>query len=282
MAVEFVVVPQWQGSGSSRAMRLAEGAQAIRGDLPAASTRLVEVPLEAGDAQGSAVHRMSSIALVRDRLSEALAGVAGCAITIGGDCGVELGAIGHVLSRREDVAVVWFDAHPDLNTPESSRSGAFHGMVLRALLGECEPGLVPPMPLAAERLVLVGARAFDPPEDAFIAERGIPVLDGDPAALVAAVERTGAASVYLHIDLDVLDPSEFAGLDYAEPFGLGSAALVEHIEALVRRFELAGAGITEFSPASPEAALEDLPTILRIIGALTRRSSSPRRLEEAS
>lgn len=270
MAVEFVVVPEWQASGSSRAMRLADGAQAIRGDLPAASTKLVEVPLEAGDAQGSAVHRMSSIALVRDRLGEALTGVSGPAITIGGDCGVELGAIGHVLARRTDVAVVWFDAHPDLNTPESSPSGAFHGMVLRALLGDCDAGLVPPVPLTAQRLVLVGARSFDPPEEAFLAERGIPVLDGDPTALVAAVERTGATSVYLHVDLDVLDPSEFAGLDYAEPFGLTSAALVAHIDALLQRFELAGAGITEFSPASPEAAVEDLPTILRIVAALTR------------
>lgn len=270
MAVEFIVVPEWQASGSSRAMRLADGAQAIRGDLPAASTRLVEVPLEAGDAQGSAVHRMSSIALVRDRLGEALAGVAGPAITIGGDCGVELGAIGHVLARREDVAVVWFDAHPDLNTPESSPSGAFHGMVLRALLGECDAGLVPPVALAAERLVLVGARSFDPPEEAFIAERGIPVLDGDPEALVAAVERTGAAAVYVHIDLDVLDPGEFAGIDYAEPFGLAAATLIAQVGALRERFEFAGAGITEFSPASPEAAVEDLPTILRIVGALTR------------
>jgi arginase len=270
MTVEFVVVPEWQASGSSRAMRLADGAHAIRGDLPAASTRLVEVPLEAGDSQGSAVHRLSSIALVRDRLLEALAGIPGSAITIGGDCGVELGAIGHVLARRADVAVIWFDAHPDLNTPASSPSGDFNGMVLRALLGDGDAALVPPVVLAAERLVLVGARAFDAAEEAFIAERGIPVVDVGQAELVAAVERTGASSVYLHVDLDVLDPAEFAGLDSPEPFGLAATALLEHIAALRARFELAGAGITEFSPASPEAAVEDLPTILRIVGALTR------------
>jgi arginase len=271
MAAAFVVVPQWQASGSSRAMRLVDGAEAIRGDLPSASTSTVDVPLEAGDAQGSGVHRMSSLALVRDRLAQTLSGLDGPVITIGGDCGVELGAIGHVTASRSDVAVVWFDAHPDLNTAESSPSGNFNGMVLRAVLGDGVESLRPPVPLSAQRLVLVGTRAFDAPEEEFIAERGIPVLDGgDPAALVAAVAATGATSVYLHVDLDVLDPGEFSGLDYPEPFGLTAVALVDLVRALLDRFELAGAGITEFSPASPDSAVEDLPTILRIVGALTR------------
>jgi arginase len=119
-----------------------------------------------------------------------------------------------------------------------------------------------------ERLVFVGTRSFDPPEEEYIAAHGIPVLDGDPAALVAAVEATGAASVYIHVDLDVLDPGEFSGLDYPEPFGLTATAVVAAIRALRDRFELAGAGITEFSPASPADAIDDLPSILRIVGAL--------------
>ena len=89
MVATFVIVPQWQGSGSSRAMRLVDGAEAIRGDLPASSTRIVEVPLEAGDEQGSGVHRLSSVAMVRDSLVLELATVDGPAITIGGDCGVD-------------------------------------------------------------------------------------------------------------------------------------------------------------------------------------------------
>lgn len=270
MPITFVVVPEWQASGSTRAMRLVDGAEAIRGDLPSASTRVVEVPLEAGDAQGSGVHRMSSIALVGQRLAETLAGVAGPAITIGGDCGVELGAIGHVTASRGDVAVVWFDAHPDLNTPESSPSGNFNGMVLRAVLGDGAQDLLPDVPLEPSRLVLVGARSFDPGEEEYVATHGVPVLGADAAELVAAVEATGAASVYVHVDLDVLDPGEFSGLDYPEPFGLTAAELVDLIRALRERFELAGAGITEFSPASPESAADDLPTILRIVGALTR------------
>jgi arginase len=274
MVASFVVVPQWQGSGSARAMRLVDGTDAIRGDLPSALTRAVMVPLEAGDAQGSGIHRMSSIAVVRDRLSEALADITGPAITIGGDCGVELGALGHVLAAPggDNVAVVWFDAHPDLNTPESSPSGAFGGMVLRTLLGDGPAALVPPTPLRADRLVLVGARAFDPAEDEFLAGTKIRRIEASKASaksLVAAVKQTGASSVYLHIDLDVLDPGEFTGLSYPEPFGLGADTLIDSIKALVAASPLAGAGITEFAPASVNEAVDDMPTILRIVGALT-------------
>ena len=207
--------------------------------------------------------------MVRDSLVLELATVDGPAITIGGDCGVELGAISHAL--EPDVAVVWFDAHPDLNTPESSPSKAFTGMVLRTLLGDGPAALIPATPLDAARLVIAGARAFDAAEDAVIAERGIRVIGVDEVSaqsLVAAVEATGAERVYLHIDLDVLDPSDMAGLGYPEPFGVRATVLVETIKALLARFPLAGAGITEFAPASPDDAVEDLPTILRLIGAL--------------
>lgn len=269
MAATFVVVPQWQGSGSSRAMRLVDGAEAIRGDLPSGSTRIVDVPLEAGDSEGSGVHRLSSVVMVRDNLAKELATVAGPAITIGGDCGVEVGAIARVLDH--DVAVLWIDAHPDLSTPETSRSHAFHAMVLRTLLGDGPAALVPPTPLPVSRLVLAGTRSVDPDEQEFLESSGARVIAVDefgPDSLIAAVEATGASSVYVHIDLDALDPGEFAGIGYPEPFGLMPGDLVQALKALLARFPLAGAGITEFAPASPAEAVDDLPTILRLIGAL--------------
>jgi len=256
-------------------MRLVDGAEAIRGDLPSATTRTIDVPLEAGDEQGTSVHRFSSIALVRDRLAEALSSIEGTVITIGGDCGVELASIERVLDTRNDVAVVWLDAHPDLNTPESSPSGAFTGMVLRTLLGDGPDRLVPASALNPQRVVLAGSRSFDQCEDEYIAANAVTtigVTDFSAASLIAAVEATGATSVYVHIDVDVLDPSEFVGVGSAEPFGLSAADLVEAVKALLARFPLAGAGITEFAPATPSDAVEDLPTILRLVGALAAGS----------
>lgn len=250
-------------------MRLVDGAEAIRGDLPSSSTLVVEIPLEAGDEQDTRVHRLSSIALVRDRFESVLSGSSGPIITIGGDCGVELAAIGHVLDH--DVAVVWLDAHPDLNTPQSSTSHAFTGMVLRTLVGDGPSVLVPSTPLDTSRIVLAGARSFDAAETEFVSANSIRSIAADGVSgesLIEAVEATGAASVYVHIDLDVLDPSDIVGLGSPEPFGVRASALVDALKQLLERFPLAGAGITEFAPASPNEAVEDMPTILRIVGAL--------------
>ena len=267
MPVTFVVVPQWQGSPSSRAMRQAEGAAAIREDLPSARTREVSVPLEAGDDQGSGIARFSSLQLVRERLTDVLDEVEGPAITVGGDCAVSAAAVAHAAASG-DIALVWFDAHPDLNSPATSPSGAFAGMVLHSIV---DGGVVP-----AERVFLAGARSWDEGEEVFAAEAGIRAFTVDdlaePAALVDAVAASGAASVYLHVDLDVLDPAEFSGLLDPEPFGLAPVALVAAIKALTERLPLAGATIAAYAPGSEQGRIDDAPTLLRIVGALAASS----------
>lgn len=267
----FVIAPQWQGSSSSRAMQLIDGAEAIAGDLPRAATTTLEAPPEAGDAQGTRVLRASALVRMRERIHDAVAAVHGeHAVTIGGDCGVALGAVSAVAG--DDLAVLWIDAHADLNTPESSPSGAFHGMVLRAIIGDgidplrLSPGIPP------SRIVLAGTRAVDAEEQRFIDEHGIRVLPAaglsDPESLADAVVATGAARVHVHVDLDVLDPAEIAGVALPEPFGARAADVAAAIRRLRARVPLAGATITEFSPSTPAAAVDDLGTILRLVGAL--------------
>lgn len=316
--MRYLVVPEWQGSPSARAMQLIDGAEAIRGDLPASRTEVVQVPLEAGSAMDTGIHRASSIQMVREAVVATLerydrvaregdeAGVdaesgeraqnaesgpdtgsatsaaanAGSAakaepvLVVGGDCGIALGAIDHASrAHGSDLAVVWFDAHGDLNTPESSTSGAFGGMVLRAVMGDGAWPLTAEHPVGDERVVLAGARSFDDAEAAFIEGSGMTALTVERTTaddLVAAVEASGARFVYVHVDLDVLDPARIAGITGPEPFGVEPATLVEAIVALKERFTLAGASLTGFAPASAEAADDDLGTILRIIGAIAR------------
>jgi arginase len=91
----------------------------------------------------------------------------------------------------------------------------------------------------------------------------------DPAALVDAVAASGADAVYIHVDLDVLDPEDIGGVDFPEPFGVRVPALTAAIRALRERLPLVGAGITEFAPPSVDDARADLSTILRVLSALT-------------
>lgn len=266
MTLRFVLVPQWQGSPSPRAMRLVDGVAALQTDLPSAATSTVAVPLESGDEQGTGVARYTSVQLVRERTSVALQDVDGPVVVVGGDCGVSAAGIAVAANRHPDLAVVWFDAHPDLNSAETSPSGAFAGMVLRSAIDNGDIG--------ADRVLIAGARSWDPGEQAFAAESGVHVLSvdelGDPDALVATVAATGAGAVYVHVDLDVLDPADLGGLLDPEPFGLSTPALIAAIRGLRARFPLAGATLAAYAPTAldTEQAADDAATILRIIAAL--------------
>ena len=292
MTSTFLVVPQWQGSGSSRAMRLVDGAEAIRADLPSAATRLIEVPLEAGDSEGTGILRYSSIRLVRERLERELAELDSTPIIIGGDCGVEYAGIEHA-ARAGRTIVLWADAHADLNTAETSPSKAFHGMVLRSLI---DAGVV-----AAADVLLLGVRDLDDAEAQFIDEAGMPRVQPDEvgdriAERLEAAHADGATPValYVHIDLDVLDPSVFDGVGFPAPFGLTLEQLTGAVAAARAQLPLTGAGLTEFAPAPARdtvpgdsagatdldggddlddvrsAAGDALTVILRILAALSR------------
>lgn len=276
-----MVVPQWQGSGSTRAMRLIDGAELIRGDLPASVTDMIPVPLGAGESLDSGVARFSSLVAVRERQRILLQSMAAddVVVTIGGDCGVELAAVEHALSRGKDsgqkVALVWFDAHPDLNGPSSDGNGAFCGMVLRSILGEGAENLTasPDGAISPQRIVLAGTRSIEPAESQYIDEHEITMLRigdlSEPTALVDAVAATGATRVYVHLDLDVLDPGTVLGIGDPQPFGIDVPTLVQALRAVVGRFPLAGAGIAMYSPGSPDDGDNDMPFILRILSAMT-------------
>jgi arginase family enzyme/very-short-patch-repair endonuclease len=228
---------QWQGSGSPTARRLAAGAAELAVLIP--GDRRVRVPIADDLAANRAAVRAAAL---DDRT-----------VTVGGDCGVELAPIEAALEAYgEGLAVVWFDAHGDLNTPESSPSGAFHGMVLRTLLGEGPPELAPRVTLRPSQVVLAGVRALDPAEKEFVAEHDIEVVaPAEFGSLPSIVAATGARAVYLHIDLDVLDPAVFAAVGCPEPGGASLAALVDAVRALAARFPVAGVGVTEYEPGEP-------------------------------
>lgn len=269
----YLVVPQWQGSPSSRAMQLIDGAQAIAGDLPRTATTVLDVPMEAGESLGSGIHRLSALHRIHGMIAAALDGHDDPVLTVGGDCGVALAPIAHAARRHPNLAVAWIDAHPDLNSPESSPSGAFAGMVLRAVLGDGDPGLsLPRGTIAPERVVVGAARSYDDAELAAAADLGIASLTVDelrnPNALAAAVVASGADGVYIHVDIDALDPAEIAGNAHPEPFGVTVAELTAAIAAVRERVPLAGASLTGYSPASTASAHDDLGAILRVIGSL--------------
>jgi arginase len=148
-------------------------------------------------------------------------------LVLGGCCCTHIGAVQGLASRHERIAVVWFDAHGDLNTPESSPSGNAWGMPLRMLI---DGGAVAPRDVA-----LVGARTLDPPEAEFIAASGI---HDTPAGALA-----DADCVYVAFDLDVLDPADAAPF-MPETGGPRLAAAEAVLGEIAAGARVVGAGFT--------------------------------------
>ncbi|MGI5430800.1 arginase family protein [Streptomyces sp. CA-179760] len=245
-------VAQWQGSGATTAGRLRNGAARLAELIPEVRRRTVATDSGSGNSRGG-VRNADVLERHLRAMREALAEVppGETTVTIGGDCGVDLAPIETALSVYGDrLTLVWFDAHADLNTPQSSPSGAFHGMVLRALLGDGPEGLRPVRSLSADRVVLAGARSLDPGERDFVERRGMRHIGVEhltqPGPLLALVRATGAEAIYVHIDLDVLDPQIFPAVGTPEPGGLGVEDLLAAVRALTNEFTLAGIALTEY------------------------------------
>jgi len=151
-------------------------------------------------------------------------------VVLGGCCCSHIGPVEVLTARHGRIAVLWFDAHGDLNTPETSPSGNKWGMPLRMLL---DSGAVGPTDVA-----LIGARNLDPPEKDFIATIGLGL---GAQAVEGALEDT--SGMYVALDFDALAEDEAASW-MPEPGGLA----VEEVEALLRsareRKPVLGAGFS--------------------------------------
>jgi len=146
-------------------------------------------------------------------------------LVLGGDHSIAIGVIAGVAKKKKNLGVLWFDAHADLNTPETSPSGNIHGMPLAVSLGYGAPELVNIMDyypkVKPENVVIIGARALDKGERSFIKEKGIKVFtmhEIDRMGMANVMEeaisylRKCTDGVHLSLDLDGLDPNDSPGV----------------------------------------------------------------------
>jgi arginase len=171
-------------------------------------------------------------------------------LVLGGCCCAHIGAVEGLAARTSRLGLVWFDAHGDLNTPESSPSGNLWGMPLRMLL---DSGAVEP-----QDVILLGSRSLDPPEREFIASIGLRTNAGE---LESALD--GAEGVYVALDVDSLDPAEISAF-MPEPGGLSVAEVEVLLRRVAERSPILGAG---FSALTAEPAnLEPLGRFCAALG----------------
>ena len=208
-------------------------------------------------------------AYVRDAVAGELASTvgAGPVVVASGDCTTALGVLAGLQRAGRDPGVVWFDAHADFHTDETTTSGYLGGMPLALAVGRGDrtlPAALGLGPLAEDRVVLVDARDTDPGEHRLL--QGSAVTRTTVAGLAGLVPE---GDLYVHVDVDVVTPVELPDLLYPAPGGVAVEELLAAVRALVATGRVAAVGLAATwqhrTPARPEhAAL--VRTLLAALG----------------
>jgi arginase len=181
-------------------------------------------------------------------------------LVLSGNCFMALGTLSGL--GLANLGVVWFDAHGEYNTPETTASGCLDGMGLATATGDCWRALAASIPgfrpVPPERILLVGGHYFDPEEKSRLARSRLTRVDADDMTsrgvstpLRPALDRLRAqvGRLYVHIDLDVLDPTEARANELSAVGGMSTRAVAEAVTLVRSQFEVAGVGVAGYDPA---------------------------------
>jgi arginase len=211
----------------------------------------VPVPAQAVEAAGVVTAEPAQAALW-DRLAELYRPVAAVLadrvrggdrpVVVSGDCTTALGTLAGLQQGGVDPAVVWFDAHGDVQTLETTTSGYAGGLPLRIVAGY-RPELIAAgiglTAVAEDRIVLVGARDLDPPEAEYLDASAI----GRCEVGEVAADLLPAGPLYLHVDLDVVDPDLLPGLRFPAAGGPDPALLAAALARVLGTGRVAALGL---------------------------------------
>lgn len=194
-------------------------------------------------------------------------------LVLAGNCNVTLGVRAGLLAAGVDgdpaqgrLTTIWLDAHGDFNTPETTATGYLDGMPLAMLTGRAFPETwvsLGGQPQSETLTLHAGGRDLDPAEADALAASRVTVVSGAEVrarglgeALAPALDElaghagTGRPPAYLHVDIDVLDPSVAPAVGFPSLGGLTLAELLAALEMTGARFELRALSLTSFAPES--------------------------------
>jgi arginase len=196
---------------------------------PGTGVITVTPELPGGDTWARLTHLYQPVA---DEVTAGVEGGDDRTTVVSGDCLVSLATMTGLQRAGVDASLVWLDAHGDLQTLETTTSGYLGGMPLRILVGY-RPELISRAlglrPIEESRVMLVDARNLDPPEGDFLAASGIRRSNVDELS----PDLLPAGPLMVHVDLDVVDPSELPDLLYPTPGGPGALAVLAAVRRLL-------------------------------------------------
>ncbi|MBQ9563334.1 MAG: arginase family protein [Lachnospiraceae bacterium] len=247
--------PHWQGGAEVSAYYGSE--ELVRRYLNGQD--VIAIPTTADPMPTEPEHDILGYQVIIDQLAEATRIVAENpsrrSFTVTGSCDADVPTIAAMNARYEgDLALIWMDAHADINSPSESPTKLFYGMPVRALLGDCgEPfNSMLPRKMEDAQIVNFGGRDLDWGEVAYFAQHGIPQIDSlsEDAVedAVLAIKATGRKHLYIHLDLDLLNPPDFPTTPIPVPDGMPAAKLMPLLRRLKEEFDVVAFSLNECMP----------------------------------
>lgn len=211
-------------------------------------------------------------------------------LILGGDHSIAIGTIAGVAQHYTNLGVIWFDAHTDINTPDTTPSGNVHGMPLSASLGIGNSELISiggyTGKVKPEHIVYIGARDIDPGEAVFIAENCIRVYtmeDIRRLGMKAVIEQSleylsDCDGIHLSFDIDGLDPQEMPGVGTPAAAGVTLAEGLVAIEGLANSAQIVSAEFVELNPLLDRDCVTAKATLRLITAFLGQQAAARTRL----
>lgn len=267
-----LVFPQWQGGGpidtyvpelpAEDAFRgYFLGSQLLSFLAPESGGNKVEIPvsLDMADrtekkgiiAYDSVVkNTRTALNVIREHAPDRI-------VTLGGECSVSVVPFTYLADKyRNDVAIVWVDAHPDLNYPGEGSRG-YHAMALASVLGQGDEHLQSLLPADVDpsRALIVGLRTWEKEGGTPERQRELGVKSYPPSAVSANstpvmdwLKSTGATKVLIHFDLDVIDPADMVAAVGTVPDGMKISEVSRLINDIARDYDVVGLTVAEPMP----------------------------------
>lgn len=173
-------------------------------------------------------------------------------VVLSGNCGACAGTVAGLGSKR--LGVIWFDAHGDLNTPETTDTGFLDGMALSIVTGQCFRTLAKNVigldPVPPRNAIHIAGRDWSPGEEESGRASGVTIVSSARESL-PAIERLAQSCdrVVVHVDLDAIDPKYGVANQYAAPGGVSPAEIASVVTAAKQRLRIAAIDFASYDPS---------------------------------
>lgn len=266
-----LIYPQWQGGvvanwmpdipadDASRGYFI--GARLLKMLAPESNQPTVEVPVSLDIESHKIENGISGYRAIIDQSKAALELLQSenpdRVVTLGGECSVSVVPFTYLANKYPgDVAIIWIDAHPDLNIPNDSYTG-YHAMALAACLGKGDKAIMELLPAQIDpsKALLVGLRAWDDTNASKERQKEFGVNSLSPGQVADTsnpildwIKDRGTKKVLIHFDLDAQDPAEIIAAVGTDPDGLKIETVVRIINDIASEFDVVGLTIAEPMP----------------------------------